>query len=96
MNFEDLINKNNMLEEENEKLKKELIETKEQLDIYLLKNKKYYEKNKEQHKKRVKEYKENTNYSYEISPDKKKQYARTAYLNKKEKLKNMENKKENI
>jgi outer membrane murein-binding lipoprotein Lpp len=43
-------------------------------------NKKYYENNKEEIMKRVKEYRET------ISPEKKKEYARRAYLNKKERL----------
>ena len=33
-----------------------------------------------------KEYKEKTNYYTNLSPEKKKEYARTAYLNKKEKI----------
>lgn len=59
----------------------------EQLNKYLLKNKKYYENNKEEHKKRVKDYQERTNYTNNITKEKKKQYARQAYLNKKEKEK---------
>ena len=55
-----------------------------------MKNKKYYENNKEEHKQRVKEYKEKTNYSANLSSEKKKEYARRAYLNKKEKLKKLE------
>jgi hypothetical protein len=69
------------LEEENARLK-------EQLNKYLLKNKIYYEKNKDEHKQKVKEYQQRTNYksTYVASPDKKKEYARRAYLKKKEKL----------
>lgn len=74
------------LEEENSLLRKELEEVKTQLNIYLNKNKNYYETHKEEQKQRVKEYKEKTNYKYEASPEKKKEYARTAYLNKKAKL----------
>jgi hypothetical protein len=83
------------LEEENMKLRNELTETKEHLKKYTspTRNKIYYEQNKEKHKQQVKEYREKTNYSYEVSPEKKKKYARTAYLNKKEKLKR---EKENI
>lgn len=71
------------LEEENAMLK-------EQLNKYLLKNKTYYEKNKDEHKQKVKEYQQRTNYksTYVPSPDKKKEYARRAYLKKKEKLQN--------
>ncbi len=50
-------------------------------------SKTYYEKHKEQIKQKVREYKEKTNYVYEVPPEKKKEYARTAYLNKKEKIK---------
>jgi hypothetical protein len=49
-------------------------------------NKVYYEENKEKHKQQVKEYREKTNYVYEVPPEKKKEYARRAYLKKKEKL----------
>ena len=84
----DEINKIKLLEEENMKLRNELNETKEHLKKYTnpLRNKTYYEENKEKHKQQVKEYREKTNYVYEVSPEKKKEYARTAYLNKKEKL----------
>ena len=86
---EKLTHKNNLLEEELQKLKDELTLTKERLATYTQKNKKYYEKNKEEHKQRVKEYKEKINYSANISIEKKKEYARTAYLNKKEKMKGL-------
>jgi len=78
-----------LLEEENMKLRNELLETQEHLKKYTcpMRNKIYYEQNKEKHKQQVKEYREKTNYSYEVSSEKKKEYARTAYLNKKEKLK---------
>ena len=79
------------LEEEIEKLRNELNETKEHLKKYTCPkaNKKYYEENKEAHIQRVKEYRERTNYVNEIPSEIKKQYARTAYLNKKEKLKKL-------
>jgi hypothetical protein len=79
MNTEEYIKK---LEEENEELKNKL-------KTYTAppRSKTYYENHKEDIKKKVKEYKEKTNYVYEVSPEKKKEYARTAYLNKKEKLK---------
>jgi len=73
------------LEDEVLSLKTQLQSTQEQLNKYLSHNKKYYENNKEAHKKRVKEYVQKTNYT--PTPEKKKEYARTAYLNKKEKLK---------
>ena len=98
MDNEDLINKLKiyehvkLLEEENKKLQDELIQTKEHLKKYTapIKNKIYYENNKEAHIQRVKEYKEKTKYSYVPSQEQKKEWARTAYLNKKAKLKNLE------
>ena len=68
-------------------LRDENASLKEQLNKYLLKNKNYYENNKEEHKKRVRDYQEKTNYNNNITKEKKKEYARRAYLNKKEKLK---------
>jgi hypothetical protein len=96
MNNEDLINENLLLKEELEKIKNELIETKEHLKKYTapIRNKKYYEENKEKHKQKVKEYKEKINYNATLTPDKKKEYARRAYLNKKEKLKKINENKE--
>jgi len=78
MNNDDIITQ---LQEENHNLK-------EQLNRYLLKNKKYYENNKEEHKKRVKEYQNKTNYKSNYIPttEQKKEYARRAYLKKKDKL----------
>lgn len=90
MNVDELLQKNKLLEEENMKLRNELNETKEKLKKYTapLRNKTYYENNKDEHKQRVKEYKEKTNYSTNLSVEKR-EYARTAYLNKKEKLKKL-------
>jgi hypothetical protein len=84
---------NKELKERILELEKELEETKEHLKRYTapLTNKIYYEENKEKHKQRVKEYKEKTNYYQNLSADKKKEYARTAYLNKKSKMKENEN-----
>ena len=85
------------LEEKNAKLEQELQATKEHLKKYTApaSRKVYYENNKEEHKQRVKEYKEKTNYSANLSSEKKKEYARRAYLNKKEKLKKLDEKNEN-
>ena len=85
MNTEEYIKK---IEEENEELKNKLKKY-----TAPLRSKTYYENHKEDIKKKVKEYKEKTNYIYEVSPEKKKEYARTAYLNKKEKLKKEEKEK---
>jgi hypothetical protein len=92
MSIEELLNEITLLKEENEKFKNELNETKEHLNKYLSKNKTYYEKNKEKHIENVKKYKEDTNYTYKPTPEQKKEWARRAYLKKKEKLaKNSEN-----
>ena len=70
-------------------LEAEVCRLKEQLNKYLLKNKNYYAKNKDEHKEKVREYQLRTNYksTYIPTPEKKKEYARRAYLKKKEKLK---------
>ena len=100
MNVDEIITKNKLLEEEIKKLQDELIQTKEHLKKYTAPSnmKKYYENHKEEIKQKVKEHKEKTNYVYVPSPEQKKEWARTAYLNKKAKLKKMEekNEKENI
>ena len=100
MNNEELLNKLQITEEENKKLQDELTKTKEHLKKYTapVSRKVYYENNKDTHIQRVKEYKEKTNYVYVPSPEQKKKWARTAYLNKKAKLKKLEekNEKENI
>jgi methionyl-tRNA formyltransferase len=76
------------LKKENSMLREELEKIKEQLNRYVApeRHKTYYENNKEKIKQRVRDYQENTNYHSKISAEKKKQYARTAYLNKKAKL----------
>ena len=82
MNVEDLINKNKLLEEENKELK-------EKLKKYTSpkRSKTFYENHKEDVLQKNKEYKEKTNYYANLSPEKKKEYAKRAYLNKKEKIK---------
>ena len=74
MDLEELINRNKLLEEENKELK-------EKLKKYTApaRNRAYYENHKQELLAKNKEYK--------VSPEKKKHYARTAYLNKKEKIK---------
>jgi len=86
------------LRKENTMLKMELEKIKEQLNRYVApeRHKTYYDNNKEKIKKRVKDYQENTNYQSTISKEKKKQYARTAYLNKKAKLSKIQMLDENI
>ena len=91
------------LEGEINQLREELCKTKEHLKKYTapLRNKTYYENNKEHHKSKVKEYQHRINYKsdYKPTPEQKKEYARQAYLNKKTKLKKIEeikNENENI
>ena len=80
------------LEDELEKTKKELNETKEHLKKYTApeRSKTFYENHKIDILQKNKDYKEKTNYYANLSSEKKKEYARRAYLNKKEKIKNKE------
>ena len=66
-------------------LEKQNTELKDQLEKANNKNKHYYQTHREEFIQKVKEYQEKTNYYKNIPPEKKKEYARTAYLNKKEK-----------
>jgi hypothetical protein len=85
MNIDDILNQVKILEEENKELK-------EKLKKYTAptRSKVFYEKHKEEILQQNKEYKKQTNYYDNLSQEKKKEYARTAYLNKKEKLKKLE------
>jgi hypothetical protein len=85
VSLEELLRRNSLLEKENTELKKELDKTKEQLEITIAKQRKYYETHRQEQIQRVKEYREKTNYTEKIPKEKKKEYARTAYLKKKEK-----------
>ena len=80
MNNSEILNENLLLKEKIKKLESELIEVKENLKKYTAPSckKKYYENNKETIKQKHKEYKP--------TEEQKKQWARTAYLKKKEKL----------
>jgi hypothetical protein len=78
-------------------LEDEILVLKEKLKSYTAptRSKTYYENHKEEILEKNKEYKEKTNYSANLSKEKKKEYARRAYLNKKEKMmQNSEEKKE--
>ena len=83
--MDDVLNKVKILEEENKDLK-------EKLKKYTAptRSKVFYENHKEEILQQNKEYKKKTNYYDNLSQEKKKEYARTAYLNKKEKLKKLE------
>jgi hypothetical protein len=72
-------------------LENENKELKEKLKNYTApkRSKTFYENHKEDVLQKNKEYKEKTNYYANLSHEKKKEYAKRAYLNKKEKLKNL-------
>ena len=76
--MEELLQKNKFLEKENEKLKSELEETREHLKKYTAptRHKTYYENHKEEILTKQK--------NYIVLAEKKKEYARNAYLKKKE------------
>lgn len=91
MEYELLLKENQLLREQNEKLITELEETKQHLKKYTAPayKKEYYENNKDVIKQKIKEYRQNN----QPTEEQKKKWARTAYLKKKEKLKQ---EKENI
>jgi hypothetical protein len=84
MNVEEYINKIKILEDEN-------IQLKNKLKIYTApaRNKNYYETHKEDIIQKTKEYKDN------LPLEKKKEYARRAYLKKKDKINSLNEKKQN-
>ena len=89
----ELINENISLKEKIKLLENELNIVTEKLKKYTSpdRNKKYYAN----HKDEIKQKKENKEYNYIISNEKKKQYNKIAYLKRKEKNKE-KNKEENI
>ena len=100
MNHEEYIKIIQLLQEENEKLKNDLYETKEHLKKYTAPayKKIYYENNKEEIKQKVKEYNEKNNHI--VSKDVISERNKKAYQKKKEKEKmekaKLENEKENM
>jgi hypothetical protein len=96
-NESSLIIDNNLLKDRILILENELKDTKEHLKKYTAPSnmKKYYQNHKEEIIKKVKEYKEKNNYKPIIDKEKRKEYAKRAYLNKKEKLKKISEIKEN-
>jgi hypothetical protein len=78
--MEELLQKNKILEEENEKLKIELDQIKEHLKKYTApkRNKKFYNEHKEELLQKMKEH--------PISSEKRKEYNKKYYLKKKEQL----------
>jgi predicted nucleotidyltransferase len=78
MNNAELLNKNKLLEEELQKIKNELIDTKEHLKKYTapIRHKTYYENHKQELLEKMK--------SNPIPTDKRKEYNKKYYLKKKE------------
>ena len=68
-------------------LEDEVQQLKEKLKNYTApkRSKTFYENHKEEIIKRVKEHKQITNYTYEVSPEKRKEYNKIAYQKRKEK-----------
>ena len=83
----DLLEQNKLLLEKVAQLEAEVSELQDKLKKYTApaRSKTYYETHKEEIIQKTKEHKERTDYYANISPEKKKEYARTAYLNRKEK-----------
>jgi hypothetical protein len=73
------------LEDELEKTRSELNETKERLKSYTApkRSKKFYELHKDEIKQKAKDYRIKTNYT--VPKEKKQEYNRVAYLNRKAK-----------
>ena len=86
MDIDELMHKNKLLEEEVALLR-------DKLKNYTApkRSKTFYENHKDEILQKNKEYKEKTNYYSNLSKEKKKEYARTAYLNKKAKLETINN-----
>jgi hypothetical protein len=89
MDYETIKKENQLLKDENERLKNDLIQIKEHLKKYTAPEYKkvYYENNKEEIKQKHKEY--------VPTEEQKKKWARTAYLKKKEGMKQEKEKLEN-
>ena len=79
-----------LLKQKIHSLEQEIEQLKEHLKKYTApsRSKLFYENHKSTVLQKNKEYKDKTNYYSILTAEKKKEYARTAYLNKKEKLKN--------
>jgi len=85
-------NENEILKQKIVVLEQEIEQLKEHLKRYTApsRNKTYYENHKEEVIQKVKNYKETTQYKYTPTPEQKKKWARTAYLNKKAKQDSVE------
>jgi hypothetical protein len=84
MNNDELVEQNKLLSERIASLEDELKETKEKLKKYTApeRNRGFYKLHKEEMLSKNKDY-----YREKVTPEKRKEYARTAYLNQKEKKK---------
>ena len=82
ISLEELLQRNAILEKEIAELKKNAEKKKEKRNE---KRREYYETHREEEIQKVRQYQEKTNYVQKIPPEKKKEYARKAYLKKKEK-----------
>ncbi len=93
MDYEIIKKENQLLKDENEKLLIELQETKQHLKKYTAPayKKEYYENNKDEIKEKIKEYRQHN----QPTEEQKKKWARTAYLKKKERMKQEKEKIEN-
>ena len=80
-----------------EALQNELKDTKERLKNYTApkRSKLFYQNHKEEIKQNVKAYRERTDYAANISAEKKKEYNRIAYLNRKDRLQTEKDSTEN-
>ena len=92
--YEKLLIENNELKKVNEDLKKVNDDLETRLKKYTSpeRNKRFYQNHKEEIKEKVKKYVKKTNYKPVVSKEKRKEYSRRAYLKKKEKLAQLENK----
>ena len=92
-NMNENIDENILLKNKINELEKEITELKEHLKKYTApaRYKKYYENHKEELLQKNKEYIKKMNYfenyEYSVSPDKRKEYNKKAYIKRKEKLK---------
>lgn len=88
MDLEQLLKDYKDLQNKYDNILKENTELKEHLKKYTSpeKNKRYYQNHKEKVKKNVTEHRNKTGYKPQITPEKRKEYNRTAYLKRKQKI----------
>lgn len=88
MDLEKLQKNYNELQNKYDNILKENSELKEHLKKYTApeRNKRYYQNHKEEVKKNVLEHRKKTGYLSSITPEKRKEYNKTAYEKRKQKL----------